>query len=87
MEHHVRGAELLLLSWGWDMMGSELISDPEPGQGWANWPIRLAKCNNSMRLLGQINAGESSAKCAAYLHEAGNSMIYNGRDLLLEILD
>jgi len=53
MGNHQVGADLLLLSWGWNSEEGKSISNPESDQAWANWPIRLAKCTRSMWMFGK----------------------------------
>lgn len=48
----LRGVELLMLSWGWDLRGRFNVADPDPDQRWQDWPIRLYKCAKSLKLLG-----------------------------------
>ncbi|MCX6402469.1 MAG: hypothetical protein NT032_00770, partial [Actinobacteria bacterium] len=80
MNRHRIGADLLLLSWGWHSATGQLLETPAPGQQWANWPIRLAKCARSMWLFGQVQQYESCVEYAQYLQTQGKSFGYNGRD-------
>lgn len=84
-ERHTEGAKLLLKSWGWDCETNSLILEPEPSQAWANWPIRLYKCAESMKLFGQTDAYESCLEFARHLKSQGVSFIYNDRDLADEL--
>lgn len=87
LQRHARGAELLLMSWGFDANNLSRIVSPEPDQAWANWPIRWFKCTRSMQLFGQ---SEMYSACLAYgkeLMAAGTSFHYNGRDLASEVFD
>ena len=77
---------LLLLSWGWDVATSTPVARAEPGQDWANWPVRLYKCNRSLKLFEQVDLVQSSQALATALHERGTSFEYSGKDLLPEIL-
>ena len=82
-----KAASLLLLSWGWDIEKQELISQPDPDQHWASWPIRLAKCNRSLKLFQLNEFAESTATYARWLRDKGETFSYMGRDLYPEILD
>lgn len=44
IRNYLRGVELLLLSWGWDLKRQCFVENPDKHQKWANWPIRLYKC-------------------------------------------
>jgi len=82
-----KAAELLLSSWGWNATKNHLVQHPALGQAWANWPIRLAKCNRSLVLFKQADLVESTRLFAKHLQAEGNSFEYSGRDLLPEILE
>jgi hypothetical protein len=75
------GAQLLLLSWGWDYKTNQPIENPSSGQSWANWPIRLYKCWKSMRLLGCEAEEKACYEYAQWLKRNGISFEYGGRDL------
>jgi hypothetical protein len=77
---------LLLLSWGWDAETSRPVANAEPGQDWANWPVRLFKCNRSLKMFAQADLVESSQKLAVNLRERGTSFKCRDKDLLPEIL-
>ena len=77
---YLRGVELLMLSWGWDLYGRCHISNPAPDQCWQNWPIRLYKCAKSLKLLGFEEEFESVRKCALPLIDAGLNFRYLRRD-------
>ena len=81
-----KAAELLLSSWGWNAALKLPIQHPASGQAWANWPIRLAKCNRSLVLFKQEDLVESTRIFAKHLEAQGYSFEYSGRDLLPEIL-
>jgi len=78
-------ATLLLLSWGWDAAESKHVNNPDPEQGWANHPIRLYKCNRSLKLFSLKDLVASTLAYAHWLKANGESFEYNGRDLYLEI--
>lgn len=80
---YVRGAELLALSWGWDLYKGSHIVTPHGDQGWQGWPIRLYKASKSLKLFGFDHLFESFRAYANDLIEGGESMEYNGRDLSL----
>lgn len=86
MQRHRRGAQLLLLAWGWDCAARAAVSDPAPGQAWAHWPIRLAKCARSMWLFGQAEELTSVVEYAQLLKARGESFAYDGRDVYAEIV-
>jgi hypothetical protein len=74
-------AELLLLSWGWDCAKNENLANPDPGQAWAHWPIRLYKAWRSAQIFGLVQQESSLKAYAIYLRENGHSFDYRGRDL------
>lgn len=81
VRNYLRGGELLMCSWGWDMAKREYVPNPQPDQKWANWPIRLYKAAKSLRLFGFPEQFESLRLFANDLMRNGESMEYNGRDL------
>jgi hypothetical protein len=83
ISNYLRGVELLALSWSWNLEKEEFVNIPEPGQGWANWPIRLYKCSKSLQLFGFEKEFNSMRKYANTLIQSGTNMHYNGRDLSL----
>lgn len=85
LESLAKAATLLLRSWGWDIARSEHLASTAPDQGWANWPIRLSKCNRSLKLFGLIEMANSTALYAQWLKANGESFLYQGRDLFEEI--
>ena len=86
MARHLLGAQLLLLSWGWDWQVNAPVLAPGPDQAWANWPIRLEKCTTSMKLMGHVDLSRSCRTYAQYLVADGHSLVYSGRDLMESIL-
>jgi hypothetical protein len=84
-ERHAEGAQLLLRSWGWDLETNQMVESPAKDQMWQNWPIRLFKCTESMRLFGQTQMYESCIAFAKSLKFVGVSFMYNGRDLAKEM--
>jgi len=83
IRNYLRGAELLALSWGWDLAKREHIPNPMPDQRWQNWPIRLYKASKSLKLFGFEEQFESMRMYARDLMQKGKDMTYNGRDLSL----
>ncbi len=77
-------ARLLLLSWGWDADLERPLDHPEPGQSWADWPIRWSKCTSSLKLFGLTKMYNSSMKFGQHLLDHGVSFEYLGRDLAAE---
>jgi cob(I)alamin adenosyltransferase len=58
-----------------------LVPEPDSGQTWHNWPIRLYKCAKSLQEFGCITEFNSVRKYARLLIKQGVSFEYNGRDL------
>jgi hypothetical protein len=82
IHNYLRGVELLLFSWGWDLRNEIPIPDPAIHQHWYNWPIRLHKCAMSLMEFGFETEFNSVKKYARLLINQGVSFDYNGRDLL-----
>jgi len=80
------GARLLLTSWGWDWRLNRPLDFPEPGQEWANWPIRLFKAWYSMEIFGNSVEADSNRKYAEWLYSRGISFQYGERNLYQEIM-
>jgi len=81
IRNYLRGAELLALSWGWDLLNRRYITDPKPDQKWQNWPIRLYKASKSLKLFGFEEHFESMKMFARDLILKGERMTYDERDL------
>ena len=81
IQNYLRGAELLLLSWGWNLQKESLITHPGIYQEWQHWPIRLYKCACSLQEFGFMTVFNSIRKYGVFLLKQGNSFEYNGRDL------
>ena len=81
IQNYLRGVELLLLSWGWNLQKENLITHPDIHQEWQHWPIRLYKCAFSLMEFGFSTEFNSVRKFAILLLKQGNSFEYNGRDL------
>ena len=80
IQNYLRGAELLLLSWGWDLKQQCLVENPGQGQTWANWPIRLYKCGCSLRLFGFEDVFQSVKIYAQILIKEGRDFWFDGKD-------
>ena len=78
---YLRGVELAALAWGWDLARQAYIPAPKPGQVWQNWPIRLYKMAQSLRLFGFEAPFASLKRYALDLIQQGQDMEYNGKDL------
>lgn len=76
----LRGVELLMLSWGWDLYGKCEVKDPDPDQCWQDWPIRLYKCAKSLKLFGFEEEFNSVKEYALPLIKAGLNFQYGKRD-------
>ena len=80
IERFLRGVELLMLSWGWDLYGKSEVKDPDPDQCWQDWPIRLYKCAKSLKLFGFEEEFNSVKEYALPLIKAGLNFHYGSRD-------
>jgi hypothetical protein len=74
-------ADLLLLSWGWDSAKNQKLANVEPGQAWADWPIRLYKAWRSTQIFGLLEKELSLSAYAHFIRETGFTFEYQGRDL------
>ena len=81
MQRYRRGIELVELSWGWDVVAASEIQNPQPGQSWHDWPVRLFKMALSARLFGEDAAFAALKKYAVGLMARGCEMSYSGHDL------
>ena len=81
VRNYLRGVELLLLSWGWDLQKECGITEPDHDQSWHNWPIRLYKCAVSLQEFGYTAEFNSVRSYARLLLKQGVSFEYNGKDL------
>lgn len=84
---YLRGVELLLLSWGWDLYESREINDPDPDQTWHHWPIRLYKCAQSLKLFGFEKELGSVLLYGKLLIERGEDFSFRGKDLSKLFID
>ena len=78
-----RGAELLALSWGWDLTAAAPLpaSALTRYQRWANWPVRLYKAAKCMRLFGFTAEFASLVKLGRVRLATGEDFSYGGHDL------
>jgi hypothetical protein len=79
-------SELLLTAYGWDYKKNQINTSPEDGQYWNNHPIRLAKCNDSLKIFRQPDLVTSTRLYADWLKGQGFNFDYiDNRDLYAEI--
>jgi len=83
IKNYLRGIELLLLSWGWDLYKEVAIAEPGLNQEWHNWPIRLYKCAMSLQEFEFETEFNSVRKYANMLLKHGKSFEYMGIDLAI----
>jgi hypothetical protein len=62
---------LVSAAWGWDVVGARPVEPLQPGQGWTDWDIRLAKMIRSLWLFGQAKERESLQTFARMLRPQG----------------
>jgi hypothetical protein len=79
-------SRLLFLSWGWDVEAQKLVSRPSEAQTWAMSPVRLNKCNRSLKLFKQTDLVTSTQSYTRYLISQDIPLFYLGNDLTDEIL-
>lgn len=80
IQNYLRGVELLLLSWGWDLKQQCFVENPDTDQKWANWPIRIYKCGCSLLLFGFDDVFQSVKEYAKMLIERGYNFWCDGKD-------
>ena len=78
---YLRGVELLMASWGWDLGAQDFLPDPHPDQRWQDWPVRLYKAAVSLQAFGFDAHFASVKKYALLLIERGVGMEWNRRNL------
>eukprot|EP01105_Mastigella_eilhardi_P006102 TRINITY_DN17713_c0_g1_i1.p1 TRINITY_DN17713_c0_g1~~TRINITY_DN17713_c0_g1_i1.p1 ORF type:complete len:216 (+),score=52.60 TRINITY_DN17713_c0_g1_i1:30-650(+) len=73
-----RNAELLMLSWGWDLHSQKPVDEPETeqGQSWQDWPVRLFKCGRALQLFHLEREHESVKEYAWWLKKLGVNLLY-----------
>lgn len=80
IKRFLRGVELLMLSWGWNLYGRCYVQNPDSDQCWHNWPIRLYKCAKSLKLFCFEEEFASVRMFAIPLIESGLNFWYGDRD-------
>ncbi len=81
IDKYVLGVQLVSASWGWDLQTKTYIANPKTEQRWHNWPIRLYKAAQSVKLFGYDDLFDSLKIYAQDLMNQGKVLEYNGRDL------
>jgi len=81
IKNYLRGVELVLLSWGWDLYKEEMVPEPALNQEWHNWPIRLYKCGMSLQEFGFETEFNSVRKYANIILKHCKTFEYMGIDL------
>lgn len=81
MKNYLRGVEQVLLAWGWDLNNEQEVDEPGPGQTWSDWPIRLFKCAQSLKLFDLQKELASVKKYGRSLLERGADFNFRGNDL------
>lgn len=81
IENLKKGTELLLLSWGWDLYQEERIQKTDKDQCWHDWPIRLYKCAQCLKLFGLEKELHSVKKFGNFLLKEKKSFNFRGKDL------
>ena len=76
-----KGLSLVAASWGWDIRHARQVLNPQPGQGWHNWPVRLFKAALCAQLFQLEDDFISLKKYAQQLMREGEVFEYNGFDL------
>jgi hypothetical protein len=75
---YLRGVELLALAWGWDLAARQYVANPQRGQAWSDWPIRIYKAARSLQLFGYTDEFESLKKFALDLLRKGEPFQFGG---------
>ncbi len=76
LARYLLGVDLLAKSWGWDLRQACYLPDPQPGQCWQNWPIRLYKAAKSVKLFDCGAEFESLRALGQDLMSKGEKMYY-----------
>jgi hypothetical protein len=77
LARYLLGVELLARSWGWDLRQACYLPDPQPGQCWQDWPIRLYKAAKSVKLFGFQAEFASLKKLGQDLMSKGEKLYYH----------
>jgi len=83
IKNYLRGVELVLLSWGWDLYNEEMVTEPGLNQEWHNWPIRLYKCGMSLQEFEFDREFNSVRKYANLILKQCKTFEYMGIDLAI----
>jgi hypothetical protein len=75
---YLRGVELMVLAWGWDLARRAYLARPQPGQAWSHWPIRLYKAARSLQLFGYEGEFESLRAFGLDLIKKGERFQFGG---------
>jgi len=59
MDQYRRGVKLLTLSWGWDLDRRRPVANPDPGQKWNHYEVRLGKMADSLKIFDERRLFES----------------------------
>lgn len=78
VRNYLRGLELLALGWGWDLAGRRYLEQPQPGQAWSQWPIRLYKAARSAQLFGYTDVFDSLKALALDRIKKGERFEFGG---------
>ena len=81
IKNYLRGVELLLLAWGWELDNLKAVDNPEEGQTWHQRPIRIYKCLQSLNLFGFEKEAQSVKKYAKILINRGEDFSFRGKEL------
>lgn len=81
LERYLTGVQLVSAAWGWDVWNHSYLPDPKAGQNWHNWPVRLYKAAQSVKLFSYEEVFASLRTYALDLMRQKKSMSYNGKDL------
>jgi hypothetical protein len=81
IKNYLRGVELLLLSWGWELKNSRFIENPEEEQTWHQRPIRIYKCLQSLIFFGFEKEAQSVKLYAKSLIARGEDFSFRGKEL------
>jgi len=81
IRRYLRGLDLVAAAWGWDAPGGDYLDNPQAGQNWQNWPVRLFKAALSVQLFGYMGYFSSLKKFACILMDQGEDFSFNGHDL------
>jgi len=76
LHRYLPGVDLLAKSWGWDLRQACYLPDPQPGQRWQSWPIRLYKAAKSVHLFGYGAEFKSLRTLGQDLMSKGEKMYY-----------